>query len=150
MSEKSEQQSVRTTIVGGRPPGSGKPLGEVPRGIEILLKKSAVDPEFRQLFLSDREEAARSIELNLDPMENAMLQAIPTDQLIAIIEKTEVPEPQRRVFLGKAVTAAAILAALVGGAVALYKFGEYSNNEMKSKITGIRPYMPEDWDNKTD
>ncbi len=28
-----EQEAVRTTIVGGRPPGSGKPLGNVPRGI---------------------------------------------------------------------------------------------------------------------
>ena len=35
-----EQESVRTTIVGGRPPGSGKPMGNVPRGIEVLLKKS--------------------------------------------------------------------------------------------------------------
>ena len=119
-----------------------------PRGIEVLLKKATVDPKFRVLLLNDREEAARSIELDLDPMENAMLQAIPTDQLIAIIEKTEVPEPQRRVFLG---TAAAILAALSGAAV--YKFGSQAVEWCKGQttiITGSRPYMPEDWENKTD
>jgi len=37
-----EQESVRTTIVGGRPPGSGKPMGGVLRGIEVLLKKAAI------------------------------------------------------------------------------------------------------------
>ena len=42
-----EQDSVRTTIVGGRPPGNGKPLGPIPRGIEVLVKKAAVDPEFK-------------------------------------------------------------------------------------------------------
>jgi len=37
-----EQPAVRTTIVGGRPPGSGKGIGSVPRGIEVLVKKTAV------------------------------------------------------------------------------------------------------------
>ena len=34
-----EQEAVRTTIVGGRPPGSGKSVGNIPRGIEVLVKK---------------------------------------------------------------------------------------------------------------
>ena len=29
-----EQEAVRTTIVGGRPPGSGKSVGAIPRGID--------------------------------------------------------------------------------------------------------------------
>jgi len=41
--ESVEQEAVRTTIVGGRPPGSGQPVGRIPRGIEVLLKKAAVD-----------------------------------------------------------------------------------------------------------
>ena len=52
-----EQDAVRTTIVGGRPPGSGKPLGPIPRGLEVLVKKAAVDAEFRQLLL-ERELSA--------------------------------------------------------------------------------------------
>ena len=35
-----EQQAVRTTIVGGRPPGSGRSDVAVPRGIEVLVKKA--------------------------------------------------------------------------------------------------------------
>ena len=46
-----EQPAVRTTIVGGRPPGSGHGVGQIPRGIELLVKKASVDPEFRKLLL---------------------------------------------------------------------------------------------------
>ena len=112
----SEQESVRTTIVGGRPPGSGKPLGDVPRGIEILLKKAAVDPEFCSLFLEHREEAARQIGLELEPFELAMVQTFPTEQLAAIIRQTEVPQAHRRAFLG---TAAAAMVAVLSGTTAL-------------------------------
>jgi|GEM_PF-1218437 len=38
----SEQPAVRTTIVGERPPGPGKGVGSVPRGIKVLVKKAAV------------------------------------------------------------------------------------------------------------
>ncbi|MCL2743791.1 MAG: Os1348 family NHLP clan protein [Planctomycetaceae bacterium] len=112
-----EQESVRTTIVGGRPPGSGQPIGQIPRGIEILLKKAAVDAEFRDILLADSEQAAASIELVLEPVEAAMLQNIPTEQLAAIIDKTEVPQSHRRTFLGTA--AAAMLAVLTGTQTAL-------------------------------
>mgnify|MGYP000088413238 CR=1 FL=1 len=105
-----EQPAVRTTIVGGRPPGSGQPLGEIPRGIEVLVKKAAVDPQFKQLLLADRAAAAESIALKLEPAEAAMLASIPAEQLEAVIARTAVPEEHRRVFLGTAATA--MLAAL--------------------------------------
>ena len=54
----SEQEAVRTTIVGGRPPGSGKTLGPIPRGIEVLVKKAAVDPSFKQTLMEKRAKAA--------------------------------------------------------------------------------------------
>ncbi|MGL6194146.1 MAG: hypothetical protein ACRC2T_04920, partial [Thermoguttaceae bacterium] len=91
-----EQESVRTTIVGGRPPGSGKPLGPLPRGIEVLLKKASVDSVFRQLLLENPVKAATSICLELNPVEQAMLQSIPGKQLETVIKQTVVPEPQRR------------------------------------------------------
>ena len=105
-----EQAAVVTTIVGGRPPGAGQPVGRVPRGIEVLVKKAAVDAEFRALLLERRGEAAAEIALSLDPAEAMMLAAVPADQLEAIIARTAVPEEHRRTFLGRA--AAAMLATL--------------------------------------
>ncbi|MDY0164939.1 MAG: hypothetical protein RBS80_00260 [Thermoguttaceae bacterium] len=105
-----EQEAVRMTIVGGRPPGSGQPVGPVPRGAEILIKKAAVDPEFRTLLVERRAAAADEIGLQLDPAEAMMLAAAPAAQLEAIIERTTVPQEHRRAFLGKA--AAAMLAAV--------------------------------------
>ena len=139
----SEQESVRTTIVGGRPPGSGKPLGDVPRGIEILLKKAAIDPEFHALLLRDPESAARSIELNLDAVELMMLQTIPSEQLTTIIKQTNVPQPQRRAFLGQ--TAAAMLAVLSG--TALVGCRDQQTKGIRpddSRSAGIAPDLPED------
>ncbi|MGO8689490.1 MAG: hypothetical protein ACLQLG_07640 [Thermoguttaceae bacterium] len=105
-----EQPAVRTTIVGGRPPGSGQPIGDIPRGMEVLLKKAAIDPAFKDLLLRDRAAAAASIGLALEPAEAMMLAATPAGQLAAIIARTTVPQQHRRVFLGQA--AAAMLAAI--------------------------------------
>ena len=51
-----EMDAVKTTIVGGRPPGSGKSLPSIPRGIEVLVKKASVDKDFRKLLLPYIEE----------------------------------------------------------------------------------------------
>jgi len=111
MREKPEEQAaVVTTIVGGRPPGSGQPVGPIPRGIEVLVKKAAVDPEFKAILLERRAEAAGAIDLDLTPAEAMMLRAVPADQLEAIIARTEVAQEHRRAFLGNA--AAAMLAAI--------------------------------------
>jgi|GEM_PF-763483 len=109
-----EQQAVRTTIVGGRPPGSGKPIGNVPRGIEVLVKKASVDPAFEKRLIADPLAAAKEIELTLEPVERAMLQSVTEAQLKAIVAATEVPESHRRAFLGT--TAAAMLIVLGGQA----------------------------------
>jgi len=133
-----EQESVRTTIVGGRPPGSGKPMGSVPRGIEVLLKKAAIDAEFRELLLGDPEAAAESIALELTPVEQAMLQTIPAEQLSAIISQTQVPQQQRRAFLGTA--AAAMLAVLTGVTI-----GCPGATKGIQPAGGARPYFPDDY-----
>lgn len=110
-----EQPAVKTTIVGGRPPGPGKPLGPIPRGIEVLIKKAAVDPAFRRLLLETRDEAAREIDLVLEPAEALMLRAAPREQLQAIIDRTRVHPKLRSAFLGRA--AAVMLVALGAGAI---------------------------------
>ena len=106
----SEQEAVRTTIVGGRPPGSGKAVGPIPRGIEVLVKKAAVDPDFKQVLMAKRADAAYEINLKLEPAEIAMLNAVPPAQLDTIIANTEVADLSRAAFLGRA--AAVMLAAL--------------------------------------
>jgi acyl carrier protein len=105
-----EQEAVRTTIVGGRPPGSGQKVGPIPRGIEVLLRKASVDVDFKDLLLRDRAAAAETIGLKLEPGEVMMLSAAPAAQLEAVIARTSVPQEHRRAFLGHA--AAAMLAAM--------------------------------------
>ncbi|MFI5337683.1 MAG: hypothetical protein ACHQ5A_12920, partial [Opitutales bacterium] len=124
-----EQEAIRTTIVGGRPPGCGKAVGGVPRGIEVLVKKAAVDPEFRSLLLSERGQAARSIGLELSAAESMMLSAVPAAQLRSIIAATTVPPSHMPAFLGK--VAAVMLAAL--GIV------QAGCDDNKGKPAGIRP-----------
>jgi len=114
--QENEGEAVRTTIVGGRPTGSGRGTGAIPRGVEVLLKKAAVDDEFRELLCEARSRAAEAIGLELDAAESAMLKAIPREQLEYIIARTLVPVEQRRMFLGR--MAAPMLALLgVGAAV---------------------------------
>ena len=112
--QEDEGEAVRTTIVGGRPAGSGRGTGTIPRGVEVLLKKAAVDAEFRELLCEERIRAAEAIGLELDAAESAMLKAIPREQLESIIAQTLVPVEQRRVFLGRL---AAPMLALLGVAV---------------------------------
>ena len=82
----------------------------IPRGIEVLVKKAAVDPAFRALLLEKRAAAAESIGLRLDPTEVTMLASIPEAQLSAIIAGTKVAPGISKAFLGYAATV--MLAAL--------------------------------------
>jgi hypothetical protein len=92
--------------------------GEIPRGIEVLIKKASVDPTFKTVLLAKREEAADAIGLRLSPSEITMLRGTPTDQLSIMIRQTRVRSDLRPVFRGAA--AALMLAALSasGGAQA--------------------------------
>ncbi len=136
-----EPQAVRTTIVGGRPSGSGQKVGPIPRGIEILLRKASVDPAFKELLLRDRGVAAETIGLSLDPAETAMLAAIAADQLEAIIAQTVVPPEHRRVFLGKTATT---MLAVLGASVVLCSGLSLGARSDRPPTKGIRPDRPEE------
>jgi len=139
-----EQEAVRTTIVGGRPPGSGKRLGAIPRGIEVLVKKASVDAQFKQLLLERREAAAETIGLKLDPAEVLMLQAAADDQIEAVIAQTSVPVEHRRAFLG---TAAAVMLAAIGVGAAGCGPGPVQGirpEEIEPAPTGSRPDLPDE------
>ncbi|UCE27640.1 MAG: AgmX/PglI C-terminal domain-containing protein [Candidatus Coatesbacteria bacterium] len=131
-----EQPVVRTTIVGGRPPGPGKGVGSVPRGIEVLVKKAAVDPEFRALLLAERSSAAAEIGLELTETEAAMLDGVQEAQLETIIANTTVNPKLRPAFMGRA--AAVMLAAL---GVGLAGCGDDGGTD--TEVKGIRPDEPE-------
>lgn len=111
----SEQEAVRTTIVGGRPPGSGRANGAIPRGIEVLTKKAAVDPDFRTLLLRDRGAAAGMIGLELSRSEAAMLAVVPQGQLEAIIAATRVQKKILPAFLGRSAAAMLVALSTLGG-----------------------------------
>jgi hypothetical protein len=110
MARPGEPEAVRTTIVGGRPPAGGADVGEIPRGVEVLIKKAAVDPAFKKILFERRAEAAKVIGLKLTATEQAMLAAVPEAQLRAIVANTKVSLGLRPAFLGYA--AGAMLAAL--------------------------------------
>jgi hypothetical protein len=110
-----EKPAVRTTIVGGRPPGCGKAVGKIPGGVEVLMKKAAVDEEFRALLLDRREAAAAEIGLKLEAAEEAMLRAAPAAQIEAIVDHTRVEPGHRKALLS---WSAAVIVAALGIAVA--------------------------------
>jgi acyl carrier protein len=83
---------------------------QVPRGIEVLVKKASVDSAFKAAFLDHPAAAAKEIDLQLTPAEVGLLAATPREQLELVIDRAEVPLADRRAFLGRA--AAAMLAAL--------------------------------------
>jgi hypothetical protein len=89
---------------------------EVPRGIEVLVKKAVVDPEFKGLLLAERSGAAAEIGLKLSDAEATMFDAVPAEQLEAIIGNTTVSPKIRPAFTGRvaAVMLAALGTALVG------------------------------------
>lgn len=105
-----EMPAIKTTIVGGRPPGCGKPVGEVPRGIEVLVKKASIDRLFREKLLEMRSACADLIGLSLTPTEKTMLDSIPEKQLVSIINNTKVQPGISSAFM--TYTAAIMLAAL--------------------------------------
>jgi hypothetical protein len=117
----------------------------IPRGLEVLVKKAAVDPAFKQALLQQRAAAADAIGLKLEPAEAAMLTQVPPAQLEAVIARTTVAEQDRRVFMGAA--AAAMLAAL--GGVALSGCGDKRQEMTRGNapdrpppVTGIAPDRP--------
>jgi len=89
MGKKEERPAVRTTIVGGRPPGSGKEIGDVPHGIDALIERAAKDLSFRTNFLAadsgDRANVAKRAGIKLEPSEAAMLEVVTVSHLAGII-----------------------------------------------------------------
>lgn len=128
-----KKTAIKTTIVGGQPPGNERALdGSVSVGIEELLSMAAADEEFAGALLERREEALEASGVPLTASERAILGTVTPaalEQMIAGV-RAMLPEPERREFLGR--SAAAMLLLLGSGAAA-------SGAGCNRSVTGSRP-----------
>ena len=113
------QSAVKTTIVGGQPPGNQRDLeGRVPVGIEELLAMAAVDDDFAEALDGRRAEAIEASGVALTDSERAILGTVDRgalEQMVAGVRGL-LPEQARREFLGRS---AAAMMFLMGGGAAL-------------------------------
>jgi hypothetical protein len=135
--KKADDRAADPTIVGGRPLRTNRSMSGIPRGIDVLVKKASVDPDFRKILLDKRAEAAAEIGLELTPAEVTLLTTIPQSQIEQIIANTTVPDEHRRVFLGKI---AALMLALVS--VGLPGCGPPGINPFRPTLQGVEPGRP--------
>ena len=131
-SREEEKEATKTTT-------AGRSDTTVPRGIEVLVKKAAVDEEFCGMLMAQRGAVAAVIGLELDPAESAMLNAISAEHLARIIHQTVVPQEQRRVFLGH--MAAAMLAVL-GVGLAVTERVAKGGRVIRSDVPDLPPQFP--------
>jgi hypothetical protein len=110
--------------------------GDVPRGVEVLIKKAAVDPAFKKMLLEKRAGAAEAIGLKLNAAEEAMLAAVPLPQLEAIVAHTRVAPKFRPAFLGYA---AGAMLAVLGSATLLSDSEVIRNDETKRPPAKFSP-----------
>ena len=106
----------RRTIVGGRS-RSNRLVGDFPRGIEILLKKASVDSGFHTLLLQNPLSAARSIDLDLKPVEISILNNTDEHVLQKMIASTSVPKQHVKTF--RTARTAAVLLLLLSSTVVM-------------------------------
>ncbi len=130
-----DKQAVKTTIVGGQPPGNDRAMQPVPVGIEQLMAMAAVDPDFAEALYVDQESAVAASGVELTATERGILAATPEPALRQMVGNVggAIPDEERRAFLGRS---AAALLALVGGVLPLGASG------CDQKVKGIQPDKP--------
>ena len=80
-----EREAVCTTIVGGRPPGCGTKVGNIPRGIEILVKKASVDPDFKKLLLKIHSKSMKEQKkIMVETLEQWMADTSQVDDILVV------------------------------------------------------------------
>jgi hypothetical protein len=131
---EAEYTIARAADVGAKPRGGEVVPGHIPRGLEVLIKKAAVDPAFKKMLLEKRAGAAEAIALKLEAAEAAMLEAVPGAQLKAIVANTKVNPSLRPAFLGYA---GSVMLAALGTATAC------GGADVSPDVTrGIEPDIP--------
>jgi len=117
--------TVKTTIVGGQPPGNERAPGGIPVGVEELLSMAAVEPEFAQALMERPEETIQASGVALTESEQAILKSVGPGNLAAMIDGVRgvMPDEQRRDFLGRSAAAVLLLASGVGSGAAACDWG---------------------------
>ncbi len=111
--------SPRTTIVGGQPSEDKSELPPVPVGLQRLLRLASVDRRFRRELLQRRAELAETVPIQLTKSERAILNAVPAQQLGAMVDHMPPPAPSRRDFLRQTAFSSVLLLGAAGTAGAL-------------------------------
>ncbi|MBI5490020.1 MAG: hypothetical protein HY905_21985 [Deltaproteobacteria bacterium] len=91
-------------------------LPPVPVGLHRLLRLAAVDAEFRERLVVQRDAAASAAGVRLHPSEKAMLRAVGAEQLEQLAVRMPPPRPEQATRL-RQIAANAVL--LLGGAALL-------------------------------
>ncbi len=118
----------------------------IPRGIEVLVKKAAVDSAFKAILLAERSAAARRIDLELAAPERLMLDSVPAAQLQAIIARTKVEPSAIPALMGKA--AAAMIVALgltamsMDGCIPPFSYGINADKVLRARTTSATQSSP--------
>lgn len=69
---------------------------DIPRGLELLIKRASIDGDFRKDLLQKRVGLLEELNINLDETEKSMLACVPEEHLARMIDATEVPSAQRK------------------------------------------------------
>jgi hypothetical protein len=115
-------------------------LPPVPTGIQKLLRLASVDDAFCEQLIQHRAAVAESAGVQLTRSEQAILSAIPADQLREMAQKMPLPAPPRREFLRRASAAALVL---FGGAVVADAVDALVFEEHASRVMGCNPMAQE-------
>jgi hypothetical protein len=113
---------------------------DIPRGVEVLVKKAAVDPVFKSLLMAKRSGAAAEIGLELNEAEAAMLDGVPAVHLESTIANTTVSPKIRPAFTGRV---AAVMLAALGVGIAGAGCGDDDDEGGTGPTLGIRPDEPD-------
>jgi hypothetical protein len=99
--KQGDKQAVKTTIVGGQPPGNERQTATIPVALEDVLGLAAAEPAYADALLDDPQAAARAAGVELTATEGAILSAVDRDSLTRMIAEVrdQQPEQERRVFL---------------------------------------------------
>ncbi len=91
---------------------------KIPRSLEALIKKAVVDPDFKIVLLRKRSKLADEILLPMDPTEREMLDKIPEDQLLQMIDGTKVTRKEKEILSSAVYGIAGLLT--VGAALVVF------------------------------